>query len=561
MRGTSFVNFDKKGLMKLHRLSTNSLVEGCFELWFPLIYIQSSRTVDQAIKRYSAGLNDSVDLTTCRVFFHEYLHLIQSVRFAACQLPILLTHFFIYGVHKTAKRRRRAGDKDLFPIRFGNEFYRYKKILVDIFGDSKNVILTDRTEYELTVNNVIEGAAKILEDKWYGSSSDSDDLLYSAIKDVNKVVLGEHALTDRSLLVVCEAALDTVRPVESFCRILDALSKKTSVAFGDDSIVDVVSEIVDQLNICRFPSYARVVIENTKTVFNADIFRHYRRHIVDLYGLLSEELPKDNTFLFIYDKLAMGRSTDCLPACLVEWIKASGSPVIEYSSGQMSQFDLRKNEVRKEDQNIAGIKAVVDSLCGSIDGCGLVRSCATAPKEESSARLHVDSLCDTNPWQKNPTDGNVCPYLAIIETWGVRGLNCHRLSSDDLRDGIRSDLLMHLTIGKVNKDSYIVEIRSNDGGYIPHFHVFDENSLGENFSTCIEIRSAKYFHHEGYKDEFNSKERKRFNAFMSELVDLGGRKITRWQWGVEEWNKNNSKMTVGAEVCRPDYRDLPNKKD
>lgn len=42
-----------------------------------------------------------------------------------------------------------------------------------------------------------------------------------------------------------------------------------------------------------------------------------------------------------------------------------------------------------------------------------------------------------------------------------------------------------------------IHMRTNDPENIPHFHIWDRESDGEKFHTCIEIKSSKYFHHTG----------------------------------------------------------------
>lgn len=109
-------------------------------------------------------------------------------------------------------------------------------------------------------------------------------------------------------------------------------------------------------------------------------------------------------------------------------------------------------------------------------------------------------------------------------------------------------------IGDLDKE-YEVWVRTNDPGNKPHFHIWDVNSNGRKFHTCIEILRPKYFHHTGKEGVLNSSERRELVKFLqSEDEEFEG--YTHWDIVLREWNRNNSKMKIPVDPKMPDYRDM-----
>lgn len=95
-----------------------------------------------------------------------------------------------------------------------------------------------------------------------------------------------------------------------------------------------------------------------------------------------------------------------------------------------------------------------------------------------------------------------------------------------------------------------VYINTNDPGHIPHFHVRDKATRGDNFHTCIEIKTNRYFHHTGKEDVLNSSQRKALMEFVKSK-DKYGDEI--WPLIIKEWNRNNSDFEVDLNQNIPDY--------
>lgn len=133
-----------------------------------------------------------------------------------------------------------------------------------------------------------------------------------------------------------------------------------------------------------------------------------------------------------------------------------------------------------------------------------------------------------------------------IEEWGkeVQEMYETELLNEMARVGFFSD--------------FEVWIRTDDPGNIPHFHVWDKNSKGGLFHTCVKIESPEYFHHNGKEDVFNSKQKKELTEFLNEKPAKSRWHPTNWDFILTLWNANNSKVEVPEDLPIPDYTKLPN---
>lgn len=141
-----------------------------------------------------------------------------------------------------------------------------------------------------------------------------------------------------------------------------------------------------------------------------------------------------------------------------------------------------------------------------------------------------------------------------------------KLNEDDINFLIKNTIIKSLreledenrflnemaTIGKFTNE-LVIMVRMNDGGNLPHFHIVDNNSLGDEFHTCVRIDTNKYFHHTGKEDTLNSKQRKKLISFLKQ--DLGNN-WTNWNVLVDLWNRNNSELTIPLNTEMPDYSEI-----
>ncbi len=107
-------------------------------------------------------------------------------------------------------------------------------------------------------------------------------------------------------------------------------------------------------------------------------------------------------------------------------------------------------------------------------------------------------------------------------------------------------------------DAYVVWVGTDDEGIVPHFHVWDADTAGEVFHTCIQLEKAAYFHHTGKEDAFDSNSIEALCRFLrSPSVDEPEK--TNWQVLVIEWNRNNPTRKVEKDSQMPDYQLLEKK--
>ena len=121
------------------------------------------------------------------------------------------------------------------------------------------------------------------------------------------------------------------------------------------------------------------------------------------------------------------------------------------------------------------------------------------------------------------------------------------------KNNLQSKMLLEIAkVGLLN-DELVIYIWTNEGGNIPHFHIVDKATMGNEFHTCIRIMSAEYFHHTGKEDVLNSKQKKTLMIFFT-MSDKWGDNY--WDIVLQEWNRNSSKIEVDRNLPTPDYTKL-----
>lgn len=101
-----------------------------------------------------------------------------------------------------------------------------------------------------------------------------------------------------------------------------------------------------------------------------------------------------------------------------------------------------------------------------------------------------------------------------------------------------------------------VYVNTDDPGSIPHFHVRDRATRGQEFHTCIRIDSNRYFHHTGKEDILNAKERKQLVEFLQRAPEDAEELGTNWRNLLVQWNANNSDSKVSKTLEMPDYMNI-----
>lgn len=102
-----------------------------------------------------------------------------------------------------------------------------------------------------------------------------------------------------------------------------------------------------------------------------------------------------------------------------------------------------------------------------------------------------------------------------------------------------------------------VYVRTDDGGNIPHVHIRDTNTQGEEFETCVQLEKNAYFLHGKYKDKMNTSQRKSFAEFM-ESPSKTKRYNTNYEFAIDMWNANNSNVNIEVQYDENGNPIIPN---
>lgn len=120
---------------------------------------------------------------------------------------------------------------------------------------------------------------------------------------------------------------------------------------------------------------------------------------------------------------------------------------------------------------------------------------------------------------------------------------------------LRENMLMEVArVGFIN-GKYEVYIHTDDPGNIPHFHIWDKETRGQNFHTCVKIITPEYFHHSGKENILNNKMKKELIEFL-QLPSKNKRYSTNWEYLVSMWNDNNSNINISEDISMPNYMKL-----
>lgn len=124
---------------------------------------------------------------------------------------------------------------------------------------------------------------------------------------------------------------------------------------------------------------------------------------------------------------------------------------------------------------------------------------------------------------------------------------------------LQESMLLEMARVGFIEDKYEVYIHTDDPGNIPHFHIWDAETRGQKFHTCIKLEVPEYFHYTGKEDCLNSTMRKELVSFLRSKPTKLKRYDTNWEVVVDMWNANNSRANVPEDITMPDYTLLPRK--
>lgn len=126
-------------------------------------------------------------------------------------------------------------------------------------------------------------------------------------------------------------------------------------------------------------------------------------------------------------------------------------------------------------------------------------------------------------------------------------------------EALRESMLLEMARVGFIDNKYEVYVHTDDPGNIPHFHIWDAETRGQKFHTCIRIDSPEYFHHTGKEDYLSSGMKKELVTFLRSKPSKLKRYDTNWEVVVDMWNANNSNTNVPEDIIMPDYALLPRK--
>lgn len=110
-------------------------------------------------------------------------------------------------------------------------------------------------------------------------------------------------------------------------------------------------------------------------------------------------------------------------------------------------------------------------------------------------------------------------------------------------------------------DELEVYVRTDDARNVPHVHVRDIESKGDDFEICVQLLKNAYYPCEFYADKLDSVRLKAFAEFM-EAPCRNERYATNYEYAVDMWNDNNSSAEIqvvrnpDGMVVIPDYRNI-----
>lgn len=120
---------------------------------------------------------------------------------------------------------------------------------------------------------------------------------------------------------------------------------------------------------------------------------------------------------------------------------------------------------------------------------------------------------------------------------------------------LRENILLEIARVEFMNGKYEIYIYTDDLSDIPHFHIWDKETKGQNFHTCIKIITPEYFYHTGKENILNNKMKKELIEFL-QLPSKNKRYSTNWEYLVSMWNDNNSSINIPEDISMPNYMKL-----
>lgn len=96
--------------------------------------------------------------------------------------------------------------------------------------------------------------------------------------------------------------------------------------------------------------------------------------------------------------------------------------------------------------------------------------------------------------------------------------------------------------GKPESPKFKVFVNGSEGNE-PHIHIWDDDTNGHEFHTCVCLTKIEYFHHDGKEDVLTQKQKEFLVKFLKSECVKNKRYKTNWEYALSMWNDNNTDKT------------------
>jgi len=101
---------------------------------------------------------------------------------------------------------------------------------------------------------------------------------------------------------------------------------------------------------------------------------------------------------------------------------------------------------------------------------------------------------------------------------------------------------------------YEIFVWTDDTVDIPHIHIWDKDTNGKNFHTCVRLDKAEYINHSGANSVLSYELKRELNTMLSQFR-LERITLSYWEYIIIAWNCNNS-YQLDQDIKQPDYTKL-----
>lgn len=402
-------------MRRFRKLSAaDDYVDGDTNIGLPYIYVDTERDLAAVLgKAASKDLDDS-DRQIFYTLFHEFIHVIQLLVCPVCHLVEMSVLWELFDAHQAATAKRAQGIKTLGKIPSSSDRTSFANVEKAVFEEKADSL------WELKTEDLIEGVARMLEERFRGSVVDETETVYTRARHFVKSHYVKLSLQDAEFLDICEVSLRMTAPARAFVSLVKYVSEHQDIR-GQGFFARLHFAAL-QLGFGCVGDMADSVALSNRAVFNNPIFKGYCAQYEIMLKSVRSYFGAGPVFSRIYSQIA---ETDKpgLPFFLLELISQCGSPIIFSKGGQIVQWD--KTGGCEHPEVALGFDAVYSLLyCRESAGtkCKLLPWCKGNLRADGTA-MPVDGLCESAPWKKNLPHGAICPFRKVWMALGFAGMD------------------------------------------------------------------------------------------------------------------------------------------